>query len=137
MEEDLPHPDPESQYSGTNAHLEMLKDMLMTYNMYDNKKVGMAPKSLSFLFPPWPWFPSSLCFSFLCLFAELTVGYVQGMSDLLSVIYAILQDDSDAFWCFCGFMDRMVRLPSPFPTLPRNHPPPLSLLVMTFRNTTS
>ena len=50
MEEDLPHPDPESQYSGTNAHLEMLKDMLMTYNMYDNKKVGMTPKTLSFLF---------------------------------------------------------------------------------------
>jgi hypothetical protein len=40
MEEDLPHPDPESQYSGTNAHLEMLKDMLMTYNMYDNKEIG-------------------------------------------------------------------------------------------------
>jgi len=74
MEEDLPHPDPDSQYSGTNAHLEMLKDMLMTYNMYDTKKVG----------------------------------YVQGMSDLLSVVYAIMQDDSDAFWCFCGFMDRMV-----------------------------
>jgi len=30
------------------------------------------------------------------------------MSDLLSVVYAIMQDDSDAFWCFCGFMDRMV-----------------------------
>src|SRR5271154_3748654 len=74
MEEDLPHPDPDSQYSGTNAHLEMLKDMLMTYNMYDNKEVG----------------------------------YVQGMSDLLSVVYAIMQDDSDAFWCFCGFMERMV-----------------------------
>jgi len=74
MEEDLPHPDPDSQYSGANAHLEMLKDMLMTYNMYDTKKVG----------------------------------YVQGMSDLLSVVYAIMQDDSDAFWCFCGFMDRMV-----------------------------
>jgi hypothetical protein len=43
MEEDLPHPDPESQYSGTNAHLEMLKDMLMTYNMYDNKQVGTTP----------------------------------------------------------------------------------------------
>jgi TBC1 domain family member 15 len=74
MEEDLPHPDPDSQYSGTNAHLEMLKDMLMTYNMYDKKKIG----------------------------------YVQGMSDLLSVIYAIIQDDSEAFWCFVGFMDRMV-----------------------------
>jgi Rab-GTPase-TBC domain len=42
------------------------------------------------------------------------VGYVQGMSDLLSVVYAIMQDDSDAFWCFCGFMDRMV-FPLPFP----------------------
>ena len=39
------------------------------------------------------------------------VGYVQGMSDLLSVVYAIMQDDSDAFWCFCGFMDRMVPRP--------------------------
>jgi hypothetical protein len=46
MEEDLPHPDPESQYSGTNAHLEMLKDMLMTYNMYDNKEVGTSPSYL-------------------------------------------------------------------------------------------
>ena len=43
MEEDLPHPDPDSQYSGTNAHLEMLKDMLMTYNMYDNKELGYSP----------------------------------------------------------------------------------------------
>jgi len=50
MEEDLPHPDLESQYSGTNAHLEMLKDMLMTYNMYDNKEVGTTP-SLSLPFP--------------------------------------------------------------------------------------
>jgi len=38
------------------------------------------------------------------------------MSDLLSVIYAIMQDDSDAFWCFCGFMSRMVPIP---PTSPR------------------
>jgi len=37
---------------------------------------------------------------------------VQGMSDLLSVVYAIMQDDSDAFWCFCGFMDRMVNTTS-------------------------
>ena len=49
MEEDLPHPDPESQYSGTNAHLEMLKDMLMTYNMYDQKKVGMSPNVIPHL----------------------------------------------------------------------------------------
>jgi TBC1 domain family member 15 len=48
MEEDLPHPDPESQYSGTNAHLEMLKDTLMTYNMYDNKQLGIVPKTAVF-----------------------------------------------------------------------------------------
>ena len=36
------------------------------------------------------------------------LGYVQGMSDLLAPIYAIMQDDAIAFWAFVGFMDRMV-----------------------------
>jgi len=36
------------------------------------------------------------------------LGYVQGMSDLLSPIYAVMQDDAVAFWGFVGFMDRMV-----------------------------
>ncbi|TGZ80971.1 putative GTPase activating protein [Ascodesmis nigricans] len=38
-----------------------------------------------------------------------TLGYVQGMSDLLSPLYAILQDDALAFWAFAGFMHRMER----------------------------
>lgn len=37
------------------------------------------------------------------------LGYVQGMSDLLSPIYAIMQDDAVAFWAFVGFMKRMER----------------------------
>lgn len=37
------------------------------------------------------------------------LGYVQGMSDLLAPIYAVMQDDAVAFWGFVGFMDRMVR----------------------------
>jgi len=37
------------------------------------------------------------------------LGYVQGMSDLLSPIYAVLQDDALAFWAFAGFMQRMSR----------------------------
>ncbi|VBB76170.1 Putative GTPase-activating protein GYP7 [Podospora comata] len=37
------------------------------------------------------------------------LGYVQGMSDLLAPIYAILQDDAMAFWGFKCFMDRMER----------------------------
>jgi hypothetical protein len=36
------------------------------------------------------------------------LGYVQGMSDLLAPIYAVMQDDAVAFWAFVGFMDRMV-----------------------------
>ncbi|KAK9477009.1 rab-GTPase-TBC domain-containing protein [Lipomyces japonicus] len=38
-----------------------------------------------------------------------TLGYVQGMSDLLSPIYAVIQDDAVAFWAFTGFMNRMER----------------------------
>jgi len=37
------------------------------------------------------------------------LGYVQGMSDLLAPIYAVMQDDAVAFWAFVGFMDRMER----------------------------
>ncbi|KAK9366575.1 rab-GTPase-TBC domain-containing protein [Lipomyces kononenkoae] len=38
-----------------------------------------------------------------------SLGYVQGMSDLLSPIYAVVQDDALAFWAFVGFMNRMQR----------------------------
>ena len=38
-----------------------------------------------------------------------SLGYVQGMSDLLSPIYAVMQDDVLAFWGFEGFMQRMER----------------------------
>lgn len=37
------------------------------------------------------------------------LGYVQGMSDLLSPIYAVMQDDAIAFWGFVNFMERMER----------------------------
>ncbi|XP_020582534.1 GTPase-activating protein gyp7-like isoform X2 [Phalaenopsis equestris] len=32
------------------------------------------------------------------------IGYCQGMSDLLSPILTVMDDDHDAFWCFVGFM---------------------------------
>lgn len=37
------------------------------------------------------------------------LGYVQGMTDLLSPLYYILRDESLAFWCFVNFMERMER----------------------------
>lgn len=35
-------------------------------------------------------------------------GYVQGMSDLLSPILYVMDNEVDAFWCFVSFMDQMV-----------------------------
>ncbi|XP_057968906.1 rab GTPase-activating protein 22 isoform X1 [Malania oleifera] len=32
------------------------------------------------------------------------IGYCQGMSDLLSPIISVIEDDQEAFWCFVGFM---------------------------------
>lgn len=46
------------------------------------------------------------------------LGYVQGMSDLLAPIYAVMQDDAIAFWGFAGFMDRMVIIYKVFKSLP-------------------
>ncbi|CAD0113256.1 unnamed protein product, partial [Aureobasidium uvarum] len=37
------------------------------------------------------------------------LGYVQGMSDLLAPIYAVMQDDAVAFWGFVHFMNRLER----------------------------
>lgn len=37
------------------------------------------------------------------------LGYVQGMTDLLSPIYVILENETLAFWAFTKFMDRMER----------------------------
>lgn len=37
------------------------------------------------------------------------LGYVQGMADLLSVVYYIVRDEALSFWCFVNFMDRMER----------------------------
>lgn len=40
---------------------------------------------------------------------NVNLGYVQGMTDLLSPIYVVFQDEVLSFWAFAGFMDRMER----------------------------
>lgn len=55
-----------------NQNLVMMKDILMTYNMYN-----------------------------------FDLGYVQGMSDLLSVIMVIMENEVDSFWSFAGFMNKI------------------------------
>ena len=38
------------------------------------------------------------------------LGYVQGMSDLLAPILYVIQNEATAFWCFVGYMKRVVSL---------------------------
>lgn len=40
---------------------------------------------------------------------NVNLGYVQGMTDLLSPIYVVFQDEVLSFWAFAGFMTRMER----------------------------
>ena len=42
-----------------------------------------------------------------------TMGYNQGMSDLLAPILTLIQNESDAFWCFVGLMNRTIFISTP------------------------
>lgn len=72
--------------------MEQMKDMLLTYLEYDTPPPD-GQKSPNSLVNPNPQ----------------NLGYVQGMSDLLSPLYAVFQDDALTFWCFTHFMQRMSR----------------------------
>lgn len=41
-----------------------------------------------------------------CMY-DFDLGYVQGMSDLLSPVLYVMENEVDAFWCFVYFMDQM------------------------------
>ena len=107
--EDIPHPDPSSPFynpngPGTNVHMEQLKDMLLTYLEYDtppssSSTTSTQPSSSSSQRKPYVTKNPS----------PQNLGYVQGMSDLLSPLYAVFQDDALAFWSFAAFMRRMSR----------------------------
>lgn len=70
-----------------------MKDMLLTYLEYDTPPSTTPTSDSAVPVNPHPQ----------------NLGYVQGMSDLLSPLYAVFQDDALAFWCFVEFMKRMSR----------------------------
>uniref|UniRef100_A0A915IGJ3 Rab-GAP TBC domain-containing protein n=1 Tax=Romanomermis culicivorax TaxID=13658 RepID=A0A915IGJ3_ROMCU len=41
------------------------------------------------------------------------IGYVQGMSDLLAAVLIVLNEESDAFWCFAGLIQRSIFVEAP------------------------
>jgi hypothetical protein len=77
-------------YQGdNNSNVQTLYDILMTYCMY-NFDLGML-------------------FHFICLIIiYLFTGYVQGMSDFLSPILVVMDNEVDAFWCFVALMKKLV-----------------------------
>lgn len=99
-------------YEGVdNPHLGLLQDVLMTYCMYDFD-LGETPPfpthqtlvGAPFLSPAGRPIVSVPPLSCVCPLS----GYVQGMSDLLSPILFVMDNEVDAFWCFVSFMDQMV-----------------------------
>ncbi|PAA59401.1 hypothetical protein BOX15_Mlig010940g2, partial [Macrostomum lignano] len=75
IEKDVFRTDRNLPYFEENSKgLELLTDILNTYNMYN-----------------------------------FDLGYVQGMSDLLSPLLVIMESEVDAFWCFAGFLTRVER----------------------------
>lgn len=109
-----------SFYEGVdNPRLGLLHDILMTYCMYDFD-LGEAPPStpdqslgrLVFQLdghcfcPPLDVLPLPCVTSSCPSFGPS--GYVQGMSDLLSPILCVMDNEVEAFWCFVSFMDQMV-----------------------------
>ena len=51
---------------------------------------------------------TSYVYSYICWYCPL--GYAQGMSDMLTPILYVVDDEVDAFWCFSGLMERMVSI---------------------------
>uniref|UniRef100_A0AAY5K1R2 Rab-GAP TBC domain-containing protein n=1 Tax=Esox lucius TaxID=8010 RepID=A0AAY5K1R2_ESOLU len=41
-----------------------------------------------------------------CMY-DFDLGYVQGMSDLLSPVLYVMENEVEAFWCFVSYMDQM------------------------------
>ncbi|KAF9147193.1 GTPase activating protein [Linnemannia schmuckeri] len=92
---------------GSNENLELLKDILLTYNVWAAKSpsdraasTDKAPKSL----------PSDGSAAGAALSSpvepNLLEGYVQGMSDLLAPVFAVMGDEVMGFWAFVGLMEK-------------------------------
>ena len=58
----------------------------------------------------------SLCFRNILLNYAVynpSIGYTQGMSDLVAPVLSTLHDEVDSFWCFVGLMEASMFATSP------------------------
>ncbi|PHT75562.1 hypothetical protein T459_19084 [Capsicum annuum] len=78
-----------------NSNVKCLRDILLTNSFY-NFDLGYCQTALS----------SNLMLVF-CRNRSLFSGYEWGMSDLLSPILYVMEDEAEAFWCFVALMERL------------------------------
>ncbi|KAG0208504.1 GTPase activating protein [Mortierella sp. GBA30] len=116
--ETLPNPSGDFTGVGSNENLELLKDILLTYNVWASKPTSPAvrkdiqvatvstlPSASSASCPSSPAAAATESSSKPAE-ANLLEGYVQGMSDLLAPVFAVMGDEVMGFWAFVGLMER-------------------------------
>lgn len=95
----------------SNRHTTALADILLTYSIYDTlffDQQSSIPERVS-LCCDIPEVQLGRMASGKSVRQSELGGYVQGMSDLCSVLYVACEADaSETFWCFVGLMKRMV-----------------------------
>lgn len=102
--ETLPNPSGDFTGVGSNENLELLKDILLTYNVWAAKE----PTSTSPIKKPATPASDNTSSSSSPSTPEpnLLEGYVQGMSDLLAPVFAVMGDEVMGFWAFVGLMEK-------------------------------
>ncbi|KAF9927576.1 GTPase activating protein [Mortierella alpina] len=102
--ETLPNPSGDFTGVGSNENLELLKDILLTYNVWaanpSSTSTDTSKTSASFINAEDQGESSPAAES------NLLEGYVQGMSDFLAPVFAVMGDEVMGFWAFVGLMER-------------------------------
>ncbi|KAF9545119.1 GTPase activating protein [Mortierella hygrophila] len=92
---------------GSNENLELLKDILLTYNVWAAKSPSDRAASTDKTSTSQP---SDILATGETLNSpvepNLLEGYVQGMSDLLAPVFAVMGDEVMGFWAFVGLMEK-------------------------------
>ncbi|KAG0015640.1 GTPase activating protein [Podila clonocystis] len=101
--ETLPNPSGDFTGVGSNENLELLKDILLTYNVWAAKEPTISLDKK----PATPEASENISLSpSTPQETNLLEGYVQGMSDLLAPVFAVMGDEVMGFWAFVGLMEK-------------------------------
>ncbi|KAK3819174.1 MAG: hypothetical protein J3R72DRAFT_459926 [Linnemannia gamsii] len=91
---------------GSNENLELLKDILLTYNIWAAKSPSDRSTPTSKVNTLSSGDSASQAESSSPAEPNLLEGYVQGMSDLLAPVFAVMGDEVMGFWAFVGVMEK-------------------------------